>query len=66
MYQSPFKRIPCSQPGIDKIKVIQDAFDELYRGLYKRIGLEKCPELTMALRALQEANMCIVALLRAI
>ena len=56
-YFSPFKRVPVSPVGGDKIKKIQDEYDLFWKRLNRIV--DKCPEKNTAMRKLQESCMWI-------
>lgn len=54
-YFSPFKRVPVTAQGGNKIKIIQDEYDIFWKKLNRIV--EKSPEKLTAMRALQESCM---------
>ncbi len=56
-YRSPFKRLPVSEAGGNKIKKIQDEYDIFWKRINRIV--DKSPEKSTALRKLQESCMWV-------
>lgn len=52
-YHSPFKRIPVSKEGGEKIQFLQNEFDIFWKRVNK--VADKCPEKFHAMKAMQES-----------